>query len=129
MYGRSESEQTLIGGETGRESQMYADDGVTDEVEYPSSKIPPPIGVVPVTAIVLPRCSLLPADPEPPAPERPDAEDDDVPGLLAECLCKLPVRNAPSAPAAVPCCSWEECSEPMVNQRKEESTGKKGFHG
>uniref|UniRef100_A0A182VLI2 Uncharacterized protein n=1 Tax=Anopheles merus TaxID=30066 RepID=A0A182VLI2_ANOME len=39
-WGKSESEQTLMGGETGRESQMYAEDGVTDEVDLPP--LPPP---------------------------------------------------------------------------------------
>lgn len=44
MYGRSESEQTLIGGDDGRESVC------TDAVEWKDPS------VWPLTAIVLPRC-------------------------------------------------------------------------
>ena len=57
MYGRSESEHTLIGGDTGRESQMYADDGVPVEEGPPSSRLRAEISA---TAMVFPRSSLDP---------------------------------------------------------------------
>uniref|UniRef100_A0A8D8L1H7 (northern house mosquito) hypothetical protein n=1 Tax=Culex pipiens TaxID=7175 RepID=A0A8D8L1H7_CULPI len=112
MYGRSESEQTLIGGETGRESQMYADEGVPVEKDGPDAVPPGPSSRlredISVAAIVLPRCSFAPA-----ADERVG-----VGVAFVDCVRKLPERSVPGAllprTAPSPCCSWD-CSEPMVD--------------
>lgn len=102
MYGRSESEQTLIGGDAGRESDCCGDAGAPSDW--------------PLTAIVLPRCrrAAVADMGRLCAPNGRWADDVDAPVCDAGPL-RLPDADPgfrPLAPdAGVPDC---DCSDPMA---------------
>lgn len=112
MYGRSESEHTLIGGDAGRESDCCDEE-------------PPPPSDWPLTAIVLPRCSRAavadigrlwtPNGRWAAAADEPAC--DGGPLRLLPAVARLPLAPAaPLADAPLPDC---DCSEPIGAVRSE----------
>lgn len=95
MYGRSESEQTLIGGEAGRESHNAPVSMADDDS--------------PLTAIVLPRCSRAAVADSGRGVCEPNAERDEA-GRPDCDGGPLRLWWAPALAALPACC---DCSEPI----------------